>query len=142
MDNEQIKALADSAVELHGQNHNCAQCVSCTLASIVGYDKRDAFRFTEGLGGGMGAFKQTCGALIGAGFAVSAASSDGYDKRTTKQITYGYETKLQEAFNERFGGTYCCDLRPSDPDQVRPTCEGYIAGATEIAANIINEIKA
>ena len=69
------KALADRALEMHNRNYNCAQCVACTLAPFVGADEDLVFRATEALGGGMGGFTETCGAISGGEVIIGLACS-------------------------------------------------------------------
>ena len=125
----------------HATGANCAQCVACALANEVGLDPDLAYRLMEGFGGGMGNRSQTCGAVSGAVLALSAASSDGPVARTSKQRTYERVAALVETLEVEFGGTRCCDIRPTDPDAVKPACEGYIARAAEEACKAIAAIK-
>ena len=81
------KALADRALAMHGRNFNCAQCVACTLAPFVGADEDFVFRATEALGGGMGGFTETCGAISGGEVIIGLACSNGSDNPTSKQDT-------------------------------------------------------
>ena len=96
------KALADRALAMHGRNFNCAQCVACTLAPFVGADKDFVFRATEALGGGMGGFTETCGAISGGEVTHRVSHcSNGSDNPTSKQDTYAWAHKLVDNFRAR-----------------------------------------
>lgn len=56
----------DKACELHRLGYNCAQCVALAFTDVTGLDEATTARVAAGLGGGVGATGEICGALTGA----------------------------------------------------------------------------
>ena len=98
MENEEIEKRIARAHELHESGFNCAQAVACTCADLVGLDQATAFRMTEGLGGGMGGFTETCGAISGGCAIIGYATSDGPHNPKTKGATYKKVRQLVARF--------------------------------------------
>lgn len=66
-----MKEIKNQARELHHQGYNCAQSVLLSLAHLLQLDKETAARISSGLGGGVGA----CGEICGAANAMAMAES-------------------------------------------------------------------
>ncbi len=56
----------EKARALHQQGYNCAQCVALAFTDVTGLDETTTARVAAGLGGGVGATGEICGALTGA----------------------------------------------------------------------------
>lgn len=99
------------AVELFKSGCNCSQAVVCAYSDLFGMDEETAMRVSEGLGGGMGRMRLTCGAVSGmallAGLAVSKGIAGDIPTRTRV-----YETvqKMSKEFAEKNGSVICGDL--------------------------------
>ena len=139
---QNIEALTARAAELHAKGYNCAQSVACTLAPFVGAGFDTCFRATEALGGGMGCFKETCGALSGAMVILGFANSNGSADPTSKPSTYRLARRLEEGFRTGAGATLCCDIKGVADATPSPNCPGAIDLAIKLAATILVELSA
>ncbi|MGN1410576.1 MAG: C-GCAxxG-C-C family (seleno)protein, partial [Eubacteriales bacterium] len=54
---------AEKAKELFLSGYNCCQSVVGAFADLFGMDMETAMRFSEGMGGGMGRMRLTCGSV-------------------------------------------------------------------------------
>ena len=142
MDRAQIDQRIEDALKMHTMTYNCAQCVALATCDLVGLEKDQMFRLVEGLGGGMGGFTETCGALSGGIPVISMASCNGMEACNSKQKTYGFAKEYVKRFQEKFGSTSCADLRPEEPELRMPTCNKYIAGGVELVIEMLEEINA
>lgn len=131
--------LVDKALALHAKNYNCAQCVACTLAPLVGADADDAFRMMEGFGAGMGGLTETCGAISGAVAALGMASSNGSADPTSKAATYRLVRRCVKEFREKNGATLCADLKGVETKTPLRSCDGCIEDAVRIGFGILSE---
>jgi len=120
--------------------YNCAQAVICTFCEELGMKEDDLFRLTEGMGGGMGGMKDTCGAVSSAYMVASFASSAGKldDPRQTKKYTYSQVQELNKKFCELNGSVMCRDIKG---DETLPmpleTCKKFVKDAAELAAEML-----
>lgn len=132
---------ADKAMQTYMKNYNCAQAVFCAYADMLGLDDVQAFRLSEGFGGGMGLMQETCGALTAVFMVVSGLHSDGLlEDGKTKMDTYKKIRKTTKYFKNVYGCISCKDLlngtRPKHPE-----CADKVAVATEIMEKMIRELK-
>ncbi len=132
-----IQQLTDRALALHARNFNCAQCVACTLAPLVEASEDASFRMMEGFGSGMGCRTETCGAVAGAVAMLGMANSFGPANPTSKAQTYELAAECVARFREKNGTTTCRTLRGTDEPGPLPACNGYIADAVRIGAEIL-----
>lgn len=134
--------LAAHAAELHARGFNCAQCVACTLAPFVQTDADTCFRATEGLGGGLGGFTETCGALLGGAFVLGLANSAGYENPVSKPATYALVRELAEAFRTETGATLCCDIKGAASPAPSPNCPACIERGVRLTASVLERMQA
>ncbi|HIW75646.1 MULTISPECIES: C-GCAxxG-C-C family protein [Gordonibacter] len=133
------EALAAQAVEMHAAKCNCAQCVACTLAPLVGADEDTCFRAAEALGAGLGGLTETCGALTGGALILGLANSSGIAERTSKAATYHLVRQLVTAFREKNGSTLCPELKGTTTTHLLCTCNDCIRDAAYLTACILRE---
>lgn len=112
--------------------HNCCQAVLTTYADLVGLDPDAAMAIASGFGAGMGCAQATCGAILGAGMAVSALLGDRASAMPACRLIY-------EDFARRNGATVCRQLKGLDTGIVLRRCPDCVADA---AALLENEIAA
>lgn len=129
--------LAAHALELHRRGCNCAQCVVCTLAPLVGADEDACFRAAEGFGAGMGGMTETCGAVSGGVIALGMANSGGVDAPTRKASTYRMVRELVERFREQNGSTVCRELKGVGTGRPLRSCDDCIVDALLMADEIL-----
>ena len=140
MDAAEMSTRRARARELHEKTYNCAQCVALVCADLVDLDPNLAFTLCEGLGGGLGCFDQTCGALNGAAVVISKKSCGGMGNPSTKKQTYVHMRKMIDAFREKHGETLCDRLRPSKHNNVTVTCTDYICDAVEMTIAVLESM--
>ena len=138
MNQQDIDARVKRALEFHSQGFNCAQCVACACADLVGLDEDEAFRLMEGFGGGMGGFDQTCGAISGGVAVLGYSNSGGMQGARTKLETYKLSRQLVSRFGEANGSTLCCDLKGLRGGPVLRSCDGCIEDGLRLTIDILD----
>lgn len=129
------------ALEKHKAGYNCAQCVACTFSDEAGIDEDIIFRATEGLGGGMGTTKATCGAVAGAGVVFGLKNSNGKELLNSKGATSRLSRELVKQFEEKNGTIICEVLKGVKTKKVLRSCEGCIQDAVEITEEILKNME-
>ncbi|MGN1372718.1 MAG: C-GCAxxG-C-C family protein [Candidatus Coproplasma sp.] len=102
---------ADRAKEMFLQGYNCSQAVVGAFADLFGYDTVTALKFAEGLGGGMGRMRLTCGAVSAMAVLASMKMSSGEagDLKLRGEI-YSVIQKMAGEFKEANGSVICAEL--------------------------------
>ncbi len=102
---------ADRAKEMFLEGYNCCQSVVGAFADLFGYDQITAMKFAEGLGGGMGRMRLTCGAVAAMAVLASMKMSTGLpgDLKRRGEI-YAVIQKMANAFKENNGTVICAEL--------------------------------
>jgi len=104
--------------------HNCAQAVACTYCDLVGLPEQTAMDLAGAFGGGMGNMEGTCGSLVGAGLILGMATKDRVLARSRMR-------EIMTKFQQRNGGTRCCQLKGRDTGKVLRECKDCVADASE-----------
>lgn len=138
MRQEDIDARVARALSFHKQGFNCAQCVACASADVVGMDEDAAYRLMEGFGAGMGGFTETCGAISGGIAMFGYANSAGEEGPRTKQSTYKLSRALVERFREMNGSTLCGDIKGLTGGEVLRSCDGCIEDALRLTLDVLD----
>lgn len=94
---------------------NCAQCVLAALSDVfpeLGIDDK-IFKCAFSLGGGYGqSTLGTCGALSGAGMAISLLlGRERSDMEKVPQECFDLTYKVYEKFTKKYNGPRCCDVQ-------------------------------
>ena len=137
MEAAEVEARVARAHALHESGYNCAQSVACAVADLVGLDEATAFRMTEGFGGGMGAFTETCGAISGGVAVLGYGMSAGPDAPRTKAGTYRLVRQLVNGFREKNGSTLCRELKGQGGGPVLRSCPGCVEDATRLTLGLL-----
>lgn len=117
-------ARADKAKQLFLEGYNCSQAVVGAFADAFGFDPITAMKFAEGLGGGMGRMRLTCGAVAAMATLASMKMSSGKpaDLKLRGEI-YAVVRQMAEEFKQNNGSIICAELLgaalPKD-DSARP----------------------
>ena len=128
------------ALMLRKKGFNCAQAVVLPFCEDLGLDRQTAMRATEGFGSGMGSFSQTCGALIGAVFAIGLKHSDGcLDNPQSKRDTYKICREITDIFKKECGSTFCYEIRGIETKKPLKSCEECVMIAAQTLEKMINE---
>lgn len=115
---------AEKAREFFFQGYNCTQSVVGAFADLFDLDFKTAMRFADGLGGGMGRMRLTCGAVSAmaliAGLELSSGEPKDLDNRA---VVYAKVREMAEEFRQKNGSIICRELlgnsAPKD-DGARP----------------------
>ncbi len=116
---EEKQALVQKAYErgyyYENTYSNCGQCTLAALSDVfpdLGIDDK-IFKSAFALGGGFGqSTLGTCGALSGAGMAISLIL--GRERSSMDKVTqncFDAAHKVYEAFASKFDGCRCCDVQ-------------------------------
>lgn len=131
--------------------YNCAQSVFAAFSDVTGVDEATAIKLTSGFGAGMGALRDTCGAVTG--LFMAADMLYGYTSPTDaegKAAHYQLIRTLAEEFKKQNGSIMCRDLiancpkaqKPMDRNDayyaVRP-CTRLVMDAAKILEDIITD---
>ena len=139
----ELEERVSRALKLHAAGYNCAQCVACSCADVVGLDENEAFRLMEGFGGGMGGFTETCGAISGGVVLIGYTNSGGMDTvPLTKKETYRLSNQLVRRFGEQNGSTFCPDLKGLNGGPVLRSCDGCIEDGVRMTMDILAPLLA
>ena len=126
------------AAERHKKGYNCAQAVACTYCDLVGVSEEEAFRSTEAFGLGMGGMLGTCGALSGAVYLASLATSDGnLENPSTKKASYALSRELLNRFCEKNGSVTCRVLKGLEGDRAAVPCPICISTVCDLVEQVL-----
>ena len=102
---------AEKARSLFLEGYNCSQSVLGAFAELYGLDTETAMRLADGLGGGMGRMRLTCGAVsamaIVTGLSLSSGRPKDSDNRTE---VYAKVREMSEEFTRKNGSVICGEL--------------------------------
>ncbi len=102
---------ADRARQMFLEGYNCSQAVVGAFADKFGFDPAEAMKFAEGLGGGMGRMRLTCGAVAAMATLASMKMSTGLpgDLKRRGEI-YAVIQQMAGEFKENNGSVICAEL--------------------------------
>ena len=112
---------AEKAKELFLEGSNCAQATLAAFSDVTGIDEATAIKLTSGFGAGMGALRDTCGAVTG--MFMAADMLYGYESPTDKEgkaAHYQLIRDLAAKFKEENGSIMCRDLLANCPKAQQP----------------------
>ena len=102
---------ADKAKELFTEGYNCSQSVLGAFADLFDMDFDLAMKVSEGLGGGMGRMRLTCGAVSSmsliAGLKLGCADPKDLNNKT---LVYAKVQEMANTFREKNGSIICGEL--------------------------------
>lgn len=137
MEEMDVDAVVQRALDLHKAGCNCAQSVACACAPVVGADEEELYRLMEGFGAGMGGFSETCGAISGGVAILGYANSGGRKNPRTKGYTYKLSRQLAARFDEANGSTLCPELKGLSGGPVLRPCKGCIEDGVRLTLEIL-----
>lgn len=121
----------DAAEKKRCGSHNCAQAVLCSYCDLTGIDEETSRNMTTAFAAGMGNMEGTCGAIVGAGIALSLITKD-------KAKAMKGMREIMTRFEERNKATQCKLLKGIETKQVLRECPDCVADAAEFLEDIIN----
>lgn len=102
---------AEKAKSLFLEGYNCSQSVLGAFAELYGLDTETAMRLGDGLGGGMGRMRLTCGAVSAMAIVVGLALSSGRPKDSDNRTkVYAKVREMSEEFARKNGSVICAEL--------------------------------
>ena len=126
------------AAERHMKSYNSAHAISSTKFDHVCVYEEEAFRSTEAFGLGMGGMLGTCGALSGAVYLASLATSDGnLENPSTKKASYAPSRELLNRFCEKNGSVTCRVLKGLEGDRAAVPCPICISTACDLVEQVL-----
>lgn len=132
MEQNELQQRCERAVaNKNSGKYNCAQAVACAFADVAGMDEAMAYRLTGAFGSGMGCLEGTCGALVGAGFILSAMSPD----RVTAMRSM---KRVMSEFGSKNGATLCKALKGVGTGVVLRECSGCVADSAALLGESIS----
>lgn len=124
------------ATLLHSRGYNCAQCVLLSFDDITGLNSATGSRLAMGLGGGIGAQGEVCGALLGMILVLGMVR--GEDPAIKPQVNMEVR-ELTRRFRERNNDHYLCrELKLMQPERL---CDDIISDSVEILHNYLEETR-
>lgn len=130
---ETTSKRVEEALNKHSKGYNCAQAVSCVFCDKTGIDEETMFRFTEGMGLGMGGMEGTCGAIGAAAILSGLKNSSAYlEQPDSKGASYNASKKCLMDFKELNGSVVCKDLKGMETGNILRSCNDCIADAVKI----------
>ncbi len=121
----------DAAEKKRCGSHNCAQAVLCSYCDLTGIDEETSRNMTTAFAAGMGNMEGTCGAIVGAGIALSLITKD-------KAKAMKGMREIMTRFEERNKATQCKLLKGVETKQMLRECPDCVADAAEFLEDIIN----
>ncbi len=137
----------ENARDLFLSGMNCAQAVLCAFSEELGLERETALKISEGMGGGMGRMRLTCGAVSAMAMIAGLKLGSGKaDDSENKREVYEAVQKMAKEFEEKNGSVICGELlgsalpknsgprpeaRTKEYYKKRP-CSEYVADCAEI----------
>ena len=112
--------------------YNCAQAVLCTYSDLTGIDEETSKNLCNSFAAGMGNMEGTCGALVGAGIALSMITKD-------KVKSMKGMKQMMQKFQDRNHSTTCMVLKGVETKQVLRECPLCVADACEFLEELIEK---
>ena len=101
----------EEAVKKYKSGYSCAQAVACTYADVMQLSETQAYRLSEGFGGGMGHAGHTCGACSAMVMVASYLVCPGMTQdKTSKDTTYPIIKGMVKSFEKANGNLNCFDI--------------------------------
>jgi len=128
-----MESRIDKAVSLKrtGQ-YNCAQSVACAFHDLTGQDERTLYDATGAFGAGMGCTEGTCGALVGAGIALSLIRKDRVRAMQDMKLIVGQ-------FLQRNGSIVCKELKGIESGTALRACNDCVADAAGLLTAVLRD---
>lgn len=129
-----MESKANLAIENFKKGYNCSQAIVCAYCEAFGMKEEDAFRVSEGFGGGMGGLGETCGAVTGMYMVLSLINSKGdlQNPRETKMNTFKAIQALTQEFEAKNKSTICKELKGQNGGPLLRSCIGCVEDAAAL----------
>ena len=106
------------ARELFVCGYNCSPAVVGAYSDLFGMEPEAAMKFAEGLGGGMGRMRLTCGAVAAMSLVAGLKMSSGKPGNQQERAKiYGVVRNMADEFTQKNGTIICGELL--DPETIK-----------------------
>lgn len=106
------------ARELFVSGYNCSQAVVGAYSDLFGMEPEAAMKFAEGLGGGMGRMRLTCGAVAAMSLVAGLKMSSGKPGNQQERAKiYEVVRNMADEFTQKNGTIICGELL--DPETIK-----------------------
>ncbi len=129
-----LEERKENAVYLKHNGFNCAEAILLTYKDLINLPDDTLRRLGSGFGSGMGGFKATCGALVGANIVLGLLNS-------TDTKTKFISKDMVDEFISMSGALSCHDLKGIETKKVLCSCEDAIRNAVEILDKKLYEMN-
>lgn len=111
LQDKQLEARVDRAVDYFMQDYGCCQSVVAAFADMYGLDEKLALKIAAGFGGGVGRMRMMCGAVSGIVMLVGLeeGQTEGAD-REGKSHCYKIVQQLLEESKQQNGSIICAEI--------------------------------
>ena len=111
LQDKQLEARVDRAVDYFMQGYGCCQSVVAAFADMYGLDEKLALKIAAGFGGGVGRMRMMCGAVSGIVMLVGLeeGQTEGAD-REGKSHCYKIVQQLLEESKQQNGSIICAEI--------------------------------
>ncbi len=124
----------ERAINLKHSGYNCAEAILITYSDLINLDESILQSIGSGFGSGMGGFRATCGALVGANIVL------GLLNKTDTKTKFISKDMVNE-FTNKTGALNCEDLKGIKTHNVLCSCEDCIKYAILILDSKLEEMK-
>lgn len=98
------------ALELFYKGYNCSQSVFAAFSDVMHIDLPVALRISQGLGGGVGRFRESCGAFTAASLVISTLYGSDDPSHEAKCLLYSRVQEAMAPFGAKYGTFVCREL--------------------------------
>lgn len=111
LQDKQLEARVDRAVDYFMQGYGCCQSVVAAFADMYGLDEKLALKIAAGFGGGVGRMRMMCGSVSGIVMLVGLeeGQTEGAD-REGKSHCYKIVQQLLEESKQQNGSIICAEI--------------------------------
>lgn len=106
---------SDIAVELFYKGYNCSQSVFAAFCDVMNIDMSYALRISQGLGGGVGRFRESCGAFTAAALVIGFLYGSDDPSHEAKCALYARVQDAMTLFKAKYGTFVCRELLGEPP---------------------------
>ena len=124
----------ERAVEYKKSGFNCTEAVLKAYSDLIELSDDEITKISSGFCIGMGCFKSTCGALIGANIILGLLNKSG--KRTNS-----FSSELINNFEAMSGATICRDLKGIETGKVICSCNDCVKNACIVLDKELEKIN-
>lgn len=109
---------ASVALELFYKGYNCSQAVFAAFYDVMNIELPFALKLSQGLGGGVSRFRESCGAFTAAALVISFLYGSDDPSHDAKCQLYARVQEAMMPFKARYGTFVCRELLGEEYSEV------------------------